>query len=76
MQKSNKYRAYLKNDHPISLLNCDYNILTRVLATRMYKYLPQLINKDQADFIKGRYTGFIPVNQKIMSAITINTDME
>ena len=47
----------LSNWRPISLLNIDYKILTKVLAKRIEKYLPKLINPDQTGFVKGRHIG-------------------
>ena len=50
--KKDKPLQHLKNWRPISLLNCDYKI-----ATRMKKVLPDLINSDQTGFLKGRSIG-------------------
>lgn len=41
------------NYRPISLINVDCLILTKVLASRLEKVLPPIINADQVDFIKG-----------------------
>lgn len=40
---------------PISLLNADYKIFMSILAGRLVKLIPQLINNDQKGFIPGRY---------------------
>ena len=55
--KKNKIRLLLKNWRPISLLNTDYKILTKSLASRLNKVLPSIINLDQTGFLRGRYIG-------------------
>ena len=40
-----------------SLLNVDYNILTKILAKRQEKVLPKIINANQMGYVKGRYIG-------------------
>ena len=42
---------------PITLLNVDYKILARIVATRIEPSLPSLIHSDQTGFIKERYIG-------------------
>ena len=39
---------------PISLLNCDYKILTKILATRIASVVPTIIHQNQTGFIPGR----------------------
>ena len=50
-------RANIKNWRPISLLNTDYKLLSKVLAERLKTVLPQIINSDQKGCVKGRYIG-------------------
>ena len=52
---------YKKNDkneianyRPITILNTDYKILTKILALRLAKIAPTLLHKSQAGFIPGR----------------------
>ena len=55
--KANKDLRFLRNWRPISILNTDYKILAKVLASRLQQVLPVLVNKDQVGYIKGRYIG-------------------
>ncbi len=56
-KKYAKNRLLLKNWRPISLLNMDYKILAKVLATRIQNVLLSIINDDHTDYLKGRYIG-------------------
>ena len=47
----------LANWRPITLLNADYKIVSKVITKRREKVLTFLINPDQTGFIKGRYIG-------------------
>ena len=47
----------LANWSPITLLNVDYKIASKVITKRLEKVLTLLINTDQTGFIKGRYIG-------------------
>ena len=44
----------LKNWRPITLLNTDYKILAKIIATRIQRVLPDLISLDQTGFMTGR----------------------
>ena len=55
--KKNKDKTILENLRPISLLNVDYKILTKTIAKRIEKVLPNIINTDQTGYVKGRYIG-------------------
>jgi len=57
LPKKNKPREYLKNWRLITLLNCDYKIAAKSIATRFKKVLPHLMNNDQTGFLKGRFIG-------------------
>ena len=57
LEKTGKDRMYLENWRPISLLNFDYKLLTKLLSVRIQKYLPGLIHPNQAGFVKGRFIG-------------------
>ena len=55
--KPNKDTTLLNNLRPISLLNIDYKILSKVFAKRLEKVLPKIINPDQTGYVKNRYIG-------------------
>ena len=44
----------ISNYRPITVLNTDYKIMTRVLTTRLTDAVPDLIHPDQAGFMRGR----------------------
>lgn len=45
-----KYGSY----RPLSLLNVDYKVLTKLLALRLETVIPKLIHPDQTGFVKNR----------------------
>ena len=44
----------IANYRPITILNTDYKLLTKAIATRLSDVAPHLIHPDQAGFIRGR----------------------
>ncbi len=47
----------LKNWRPLTLLNVDYKILAKLIATRLKEALIHLINSDQTGFLEKRFIG-------------------
>ena len=47
----------ISNKRPITLLNVDYKIVSKTIASRIRKVLPFLINEDQTGYVKSRYIG-------------------
>ncbi len=47
-------KTYLKNWRPISLLNIDYKIISKIIATRLKKVLPDIISPAQTCGVPGR----------------------
>lgn len=52
--KNRGERCHLGNWRPISLLNVDYKIISKVLTKRLGKLMPDLINEDQTSGVQGR----------------------
>ena len=52
--KPNKDSRLLQNLRPITLLNCDYKLIEKVIANRIEPCLHNLIHRDQKGFIRGR----------------------
>ena len=50
-------REDIRNWRPISLLNSDYKILSKVLANRLKTVLNEIIHQDQKGCIAGRFIG-------------------
>ena len=57
MKKKDQDRCDLKNWRPISLLNVDAKIASKVIAERMKRLLPGLIHGNQTGYIPGRNNG-------------------
>ena len=64
--KKEKSPLLLKNWRPISLLNVDYKLIAKVIATRIKACLNFLIHRDQTGFLKDRFIG-----ENIIKAISI-----
>ena len=54
LPKKNKDPRVLKNLRLLTLLNIDYKILAKALATRLKKVLPHIIGEQQTGFMEGR----------------------
>lgn len=49
-----KDKTKIENYRPITLLNTDYKLLTKVLSLQLLESIKQRVHKDQAGFIPGR----------------------
>ena len=57
LPKQNKDITSLENWRPISLLNVDYKIATKVIANRVKGVISSMVHNSQTGSIKGRYIG-------------------
>ena len=57
IEKEGKDSLQIKNYRPITLLNVDYKILSKVLAKRIKEVLGEIIHFDQVGYIKNRNIG-------------------
>ena len=55
--KQGKLRNDLKNWRPLTLLNTIYKFFSSMVANRLKRVLPSIINEDQTGFISGRFIG-------------------
>ena len=51
IEKKGKDKRLIKNWRPISLINIDAKIISKVLANRLEKVLPQIIHANQNAFV-------------------------
>lgn len=56
--KPNKNPLEYSSYRPLSLLNVDFKILSKLLALRLDRLVPSLISLDQTGFVKGRHGFF------------------
>ena len=57
LEKSGKDRTLLENWRPISLVNVDTKIMSKVIAARVKKVLPSIIHYNQTGYVKDRFIG-------------------
>lgn len=56
--KKGKDPSNPSNYRPISLLNFDHKLFTKILATRLNKHIETIIHADQVGFTPGRHSFF------------------
>ena len=55
IEKKDKDKRFIKNWRPISLLNVDFKIISKALATRIKKVIHTLISSNQIAYINNRF---------------------
>jgi len=53
--KKSEELYYITNWRPLTLLNCDYKVTTKMIANRLKTHLHKLINNDQTAFERTVY---------------------
>ena len=61
----------MKQFRPITLLNCDYKIFTKVLSNRLMVFMNRIIGPEQKGFIKGRKIGEAILNVNALRRLAI-----
>ena len=54
MEKKDKNKRLISNWRPISLLNVDYKIISKIFAPRLKKVLANLISSQQTTYVAQR----------------------
>ena len=57
IEKKDKDKRFIKNWRPISLLNMDYKIISKALASRLKKVLSNLISPQETEYAENRFIG-------------------
>ena len=57
IEKANKDKRFISNWRPISLLNVDQDLISKILAARLKKVLPFLIDPGQTIYVNDRLLG-------------------
>ena len=57
IEKEGKDPLHVNNYRPITLLNVDYKILSKVLANRIKEVLGEIVHNDQVRYIKDMNIG-------------------
>ena len=66
LPKKEKLTDVLNNLRPVTLLNGDYNIATKVIANGLANVLPDIICTNQTGYVKNRY---ISENERLIAEI-------
>ena len=57
IEKQGKDRTLLENWRPISLVNVNTKMISKVIASRINNVLPYIIHSNQTSYIKDRHIG-------------------
>ena len=70
LEKKGKDQLFIENWRPLTLLCCDYKILSKAISNRIETVIHELIHSDQTGFLKGRSIGhnLMELNTTLMYA--------
>ena len=57
LEKNGKDKTYIKNWRPISLINFDTKLISKVYAEQLKEVMPDLVHPNQVAYVKGRFIG-------------------
>ena len=57
IERKVKDRSHLENWRPISLVDVDTKIMTKVIASRIKEVLPDIIHPNQTGYVKDHFIG-------------------
>ena len=73
LEKRDKDKSFLCNWRPISPLNFDYKLLTKVFANRIKEVLPSIISSTQTGYVKNRsIEDSVRIIQDVINYLFIN----
>ena len=72
IEKTDRDKRFIKNWRPFSLLNVDYKILSKALATRSKDIFLKIISPEQSAYVKNRFIG---ENRRLISDIIEVADL-
>ena len=72
IEKKDRDKRFIKNWRPISLLNVDIKLISKVLSNRIKNLLPNLISNNQNAYVGNR---FISGGGRLISDISEMTDI-
>ena len=72
IEKKDRDKRLIENWHPISLLNIDTKLISKVIAIRLKKVLNNLISENQISYLNKR---FISEGGRLISDIAEITDL-
>lgn len=55
IEKQGNDRTLIENWRPVSLINVDAKIISKVIAVRVKNVLPNIIHRNQTGYVKDRY---------------------